>query len=261
MASAVWPASQGGSGGGAGCPRLYKLVMLVMAGFGWQGWAGSGWQGWKQTAMSSRCARILAAGGAAVLVASPGVTTALAATATTWTIQPGGTITATATRFTFTDTTTDNRIPCRSSTASGTLKSGIGLPGSHAGSLSTVSIATCSGASGPNYTLRPGALPWHVNLSSYNAAKGVARGTISHLHIALTGAGCSAILDGTGATADDGHVTFKYADSTGQLTVLTTGSNLHFYNVTGCLGLVNTGDPATLSATYPVTPKQAITSP
>jgi hypothetical protein len=43
--------------------------------------------------------------------------------------------------------------------------------------------------------------------------------------------------------------------------VLTTGGNLHFYDDTGCLGIFDSGDPATLSATYTVTPKQAITSP
>ncbi len=58
-----------------------------------------------------------------------------------------------------------------------------------------------------------------------------------------------------------GRVTFKYTDSTGQLRVLTTGSNLHFYDARGCLGLVNDGDPATLSVTYTVSPKQTITSP
>jgi hypothetical protein len=70
------------------------------------------------------------------------------------------------------------------------------------------------------------------------------------------------VIDGTGATADDGLVAFRYTDSTGQLTVLTTGGNLHFSGVTsGCLGIVKDGDPATLSVTYTVTPEQAITSP
>jgi hypothetical protein len=212
--------------------------------------------------MSNRYARILAAGGAAVLVAALGVTTAWAAATTkTWTIKPGGAIQAMSTRFTFTDTTTGNVTVCRSSAASGTLKSGSGLPGSHAGSLSAVSILTCSGPAGPRYTLKPGGLPWHVNFSSYSAANGVAQGTVSHVHIALSGTGCTATIDGTGATADDGQVTFKYTDSTGQLKVLTTGGNLHFYDVTGCLGIFDSGDQATLSATYTVTPKQAITSP
>jgi hypothetical protein len=42
---------------------------------------------------------------------------------------------------------------------------------------------------------------------------------------------------------------------------LATGGNLHFYSVSGCLGLFINGDPVTLSATFTVSPKQAITSP
>ncbi|MBO0815759.1 MAG: cytochrome c oxidase assembly protein [Actinobacteria bacterium] len=34
-----------------------------------------------------------------------------------------------------------------------------------------------------------------------------------------------------------------------------------FYNVRGCAGLVNTGNPVTISATYTVTPTQTMTSP
>jgi hypothetical protein len=216
----------------------------------------------RKTAMSQRYACILAAGGAVVLAAALGVTTAWAAATTrTWTIHPGGAIHATSARFTFTDTTTGNVTVCRSSAASGTLKSGSGLPGSNVGSLSAVSILTCSGAAGPRYTLHPGGLPWRVNVSSYNAAKSVAHGTVSHIHIALNGTGCTAMIDGTSAAAEDGQATFDYTDSTGQLKVLTTDGNLHFYDVTGCLGVFDSGNPVTLSATYTVTPKQTITSP
>jgi hypothetical protein len=210
--------------------------------------------------MSNRYARVLAAGSAAVLVAALGVPAALAAG--TWTIQPGGGIQATSGRFTFLDTTNGTVGVCASSTASGTLKIGGGLPGSHAGSLPAVSFVHCSSPAGPNFALHPAGLPWHVNFSSYNAAKGVVRGTISHIRIPELSNGCSFLIDGTGTTASDGEVRFTYTDSTGRLTVLATGGNLHFYHVSaGCLGLFNDGDTAALSATYAVTPKQAITSP
>ena len=211
--------------------------------------------------MRNRHARILAAGCAAALAATLGAVPALAAT--TWTIHPGGAITATSGRIGLKDTKTGTVISCASSTAGGTLRSGSGLPGADAGSLSAVSFIHCTAPGGPNDTLQPGGLPWHVNFSSYNAAKGVARGTIGKIHIALSQtAGCTAMIDGTSATARDGRVTFKYTDSTGRLTVLTTGSNLHIYDVSqGCLGQYDSGDPATLSATYTVSPKQAITSP
>ena len=132
-------------------------------------------------------------------------------------------------------------IPSTSSplTARGTLKSGSGLPGSHAGSLSAASLGHCSNplfARQPgnlsrriDFTLQARGLPWHVNLSSYNAAKGVVRGTLSHLQITASAAGCAFVVDGTSGTAEDGRVVFRYTDSTGQLTVLTTGGNLHVY--------------------------------
>jgi hypothetical protein len=77
----------------------------------------------------------------------------------------------------------------------------------------------------------------------------------------LTFPGCTAVIDGTSGTASDGTVKLRYTNSTGRLRLLTTGGNLHFYNVRGCAGLVNTGDPATISARFTVSPKQAITSP
>jgi hypothetical protein len=231
------------------------------------------------TAISNRYARILAVGGAAVLVGALGATAAAPA-AKTWTIQPGGAIHAKSARFVLHDTATGTVMTCVPSTGfplrvRGTLKNGSALPGFHIGSLSAVSFGRCTGPGLPRFarqpgslprriilTLQAGGLPWHVNLFSYNAATGVVRGTIRHLHLILGGSGCSAVIDGTGGTADDGQVAFRYADSTGQLMVLTTSGNLHFYDVMpGCLGLVNDGNRATLSVTYAVSPKQAITSP
>ena len=219
--------------------------------------------------MSNRYARILAAGCAAVLVAALGVPAALAATsAKTWTVQPGGAVHAKSGRFTIKDTTTGSVITCVPLTgfpltAKGTLKSGSGLPGSHAGSLSAASFGHCAGADGPVFTLQAGGLPWHVNFSSYNAATGVVTGTVSHIQIIMgSSVGCTPVIDGTSGTPSDGQVRFTYTDSTSQLTVLAHSGNLHFWNVSsGCLGLVNTGDRARLSATFTVSPKQAITSP
>ena len=129
--------------------------------------------------MTNWCARILAAGGAAVLVAALGVPAALAAG--TWTIQPGGGVQAMSSgRFIFTDTTSGTVTECVSSTASGTLRSGSGLPGAHVGALSAVSFVDCLGPGVPavliHVPLQAAGLPWHVNFSSYNAAKGVVRG-------------------------------------------------------------------------------------
>jgi hypothetical protein len=215
--------------------------------------------------MSNRYARILAAGCAAVLAATLAAAPALAAT--TWTIQPGGAITATSSGvFTFQDHKTGTVLKCVSATASGTLKHGSGLPGSRAGSLSAVGFTSCTGPgisdSDLRVTFQATDLPWHVNLSSYDAATGVVTGAVSHLQIMLLANGCTAVIGGKSGAASDGWVPFTYTDSTGQLTVLATGGNLHIWNVSsGCLGLINTGDRATVGVTFTISPKQAITSP
>ena len=222
--------------------------------------------------MGNTYARILAAGGAAALVAALGGPAALAAaTAKTWTVRPGGAITATAGKTTLTNAAPAHPVTCASAKATGTLRSGSGLPGAAAGSLSAIGFATCvyrvSNTLNIAFTVRPAGLPWQVNLSSYDAATGLAAGTVSHL--ALTVAvvsnppGCHAVVSGTSATADDGRVAFSYTNSTGQLTVLATGGNLHYYDVTSCRlfpGFTD-GAPATLSATFAVSPHQDITSP
>ena len=222
--------------------------------------------------MSNRYARILVAHGAAILVAALGIPAVLAAAAAkTWTVQPGGAITATAGKITLTNAAPAHPVMCASSKATGTLRSGSGLPGADAGSLSAIRFATCAYRASTTleiiFTVRPHGLPWQVNFTSYNAATGVARGTLSHIAltvaVASTPPGCRAVVDGTSATANDGRVAFRYTDSTGQLTVLTTGGNLHYYDVRSCRlfpGL-HDGAPATLSATFAVSPHQDITSP
>jgi hypothetical protein len=211
----------------------------------------------EEGAMSLRHVRILFAGCAAVCTATLGVSTALAST--TWTVQPGGAFRARSGTATFKDTMTGNTFTCRSLSATGTLKSGSGLAGSDAGSLSAVGFRTCSEPLGPGLTLQATDLPWHENFLSYHG--GVVTGTIGHLRIALLGPSCNAVLDGISATASDGLVKFRYTDSTGRLTVLTGGGTPHFYDVSGCAGLFTSGDPATISATFTLNPKQAITSP
>jgi hypothetical protein len=207
--------------------------------------------------MSKQHARGLAAFLAAALAATIGVTGASAAT--TWTVRPGGTISLTSGLFTVKDIPTGSTLICASSALSGTLKRGSGHPGTGIGSITTVSIRECGNLG--MFTLTPGDLPWRLNLTSYNATTRTVTGSISHVHVNVSGEQCSAVVDGTSGTAGNGIVKFTYADSTAKLKVLTTGGNLHFHNVNGCAGLVRNGDPATLSTKFTVSPKQAITSP
>jgi hypothetical protein len=214
----------------------------------------------------ARYARALLAGCAAGLTVTLGVTAALAAT--TWTIRPGGAVTAMSGTATFNDTKTGGLFKCTSLSARGTLKTGSGLSGSHAGSISAVGFARCTSPLGRFraqridvvWTPQAAGLPWHLNFSSDD--RGVAQGTISHIQIHVsTVFGCTVVIDGTSGTATDGTVRLRYSNSTGHLTVLATGGNLHAYKVSGCVGLVNNGDPVTISATFTLNPKQTITSP
>ena len=212
-----------------------------------------------------RYARPLIAGPAAALAAILGATVASAAT--TWTIRPGGAITATGMKVVSTDTKTGSNWTCQSVTITGKLKSGSGVSGSGAGSVSAVTFNSCTnplGKTSPDplrviFEITATDLPWHINVGSFST--GVATGTISHMQMQLQGPGCTAVLGGATATATDGHVRFRYTNSTGRLKILTAGGNLHFYNVTGCAGLWNDNDPLTISGTFPLSPRQTITSP
>ena len=97
--------------------------------------------------MSNRYARILAAGCTGVLAATLAAAPALAAA--TWTIKPGGGITATSGTVTVKDTKARTVFTCGSATASGTLNRGSELPGSRAGSLSAAGFSRCSGPGVP----------------------------------------------------------------------------------------------------------------
>jgi hypothetical protein len=181
-----------------------------------------------------------------------------AAVAATWTVKPGGAITAKAGVTTLKDTKTGSTLSCSSSSGKGTLKHGSGLSGAGIGTISALSFNSCTGPLGLTFTVHTTHFPWHLNAVSFSS--GVTTGTITGIHATLSGPSCSAVVDGTGASANNGRVTAKYSNGTGRLT--TTGAgNLHIYNVSGCAGLINSGDASSFKGSYLVSPHQTITSP
>jgi hypothetical protein len=202
-------------------------------------------------------------GAAAILAAGPGTASPVMAATTTWTVHPGGAVTATAGKTTLTDTKTGTTVSCESSGLSGTLKSGNGLSGAGIGTI-TAAAFRCSGPIG-SATLSPGGLPWHLNLSSFSRGTRTSRGTLSHVELDFSipevSPSCSAVVSGTSGTAADGMVTITYSDRGARLNVLPTGGDLHWYHVQHCLGLIGNGDPAALSSVYAVSPAQTVTSP
>jgi hypothetical protein len=207
-------------------------------------------------AILKRTYGILFAGAATAAVI--GMSAAPALAATTWSVSPGGAITGKSGTTTLKDTTTGNSLSCKSSTTKATLKKGTGLAGAGLGSITSVTFATCTGPLGLTFTVKSNDLPWKLNAVSYNATTGVTTGTITGIDATLTGPSCTATVDGTGAGKHNGMVKGTYNNSTGKLAVLATGGNLHIYNVTGCAGLINSGDASQFTATYTVTPKQTI---
>ena len=205
----------------------------------------------------SRSARTLLTGMAACLVV--GLAAGPAAAAATWTIKPGGAVTLGLVTATIKDTKTASQITCNRGNLTGKLKSGSGLNGTSAGSITGAAISPCFGPGPLNWTITLLGLPWHINLSSYDASTAVVAGTISHMQIRAKGSACRFVIDGTRGGASDGRVKFTYSDPTHQ--VKTSGGNLHIFTVHGCAGLVASGDPVSLTASFTLAPAQVITSP
>jgi len=201
--------------------------------------------------------RMLLTGGATALAvgASAGVALALAIT---FSISPGGAITAKAGKTTLTDTKTHTVLTCASSSSSGTLKKGHGISGAGLGTISKLSFSTCTGPLSLTFTVTNSGFPWKLNGTSYKS--GVTTGTITGIKSHLSGPSCSADVAGATATAK-GKVKVTYTNSTHQLKVLATGGNLHVFNVSGCAGLLSSGDATQFVGTYTVSPGQTITSP
>jgi hypothetical protein len=196
----------------------------------------------------------------AVLASGLAITSSSADTDRTWTVTPGGAATARSGVITLTDMTTGKAGTCASSNVTGTLTPGSGLPGNDIGAVTSATFGTCTGPFHVALAVTPRELPWELNFASYDPRTGVTRGTVSHLQVVVSGP-CNAIVNGTGGTEPDGVVTGTYTNSTARLTFLPTGGNLHFWHVHGCGSLLNSGDPAALSAAYAIGPRQVITSP
>jgi hypothetical protein len=180
------------------------------------------------------------------------------ATAATWTVKPGGATTAKAGTTTVTDVTAGQSVTCTSSTAKGSFKKGSGLAGVGVGTLTSLTLSGCSVLGMSLSVTITGKMP--VNALSYNSTKKTVSMSLTKIHGSLSASGCSATIDGTGAAAHNGMVKATYMDTGGKLKVLTTGGNLHLYNV-NCFGVINNGDVVNFTTTYTLTPKQVITSP
>jgi hypothetical protein len=202
--------------------------------------------------MSAAAASVIALAAAPALAAS------------TWTVKPGGSVTATAGTTKITDMTDSNlSVSCKSSVIKGSLKKGSGLSGTGLGTVTSIAFNKCS-VDGFTVSLTiTGTMP--LNGIAYNKTTKVATMAITKIHgtFSVSTIGCSATVDGTGATKHNGTVSATFSNKTNTLTVLTTGGNLHLYNVSsGCsIGNVKNKDAVNWTGAYKFKPTTTITSP
>jgi hypothetical protein len=185
-----------------------------------------------------------------------GMSATPARAATTWTVSPGGSFTASG-GYQLVDTSANNFAACASSsTLTGSFKSGSGLSGSGIGRITSLGLDQC-GQTGP--------LAWRINANFYHATSNVASGNITKIHFAVSEPDCTFVVDGTGDTADNGMVRINWYNTTKNLgTALrfrSVGSTLHAYDVNGCFNIIHDGDTMFMDVRYGITPRQMITSP
>jgi hypothetical protein len=197
---------------------------------------------------------------ALLTLSAAGVALALSATSAsaatgTWSVKPGGAISGAAGTTTLTDTTSGLAISCKTSTLTGTLKKGTKLQGAGLGTITNVSFNNCS-VDGLTLSISSGAVKWPLNAVSYKSP--TTTGTITKIHVSISSSECSAVIDGTSGSANNGKVKITYNNTTHKLAILPTGGNLHVWDVSGCLGAVSNGDAGTIKNSSAITPAQTI---
>lgn len=208
---------------------------------------------WKRTGSG-----LIAGAATALLIAT--MAPAQAATPT-WSVTPGGLATAKSGTTTLLDTKTKITLHCKSSVANTHLNKGHKLAGAGIASITSLTFNSCTGPLRLTFKVKSGHLPWKLNAVSYNKTTGTTSGTITGIHATLSGPGCGATVDGTGATKNNGMVKVTYSNKTHKLTVLAKTGNLHIYKVSGCFGLIKNGDGSSYNSVNTVSPAQKITSP
>ena len=192
---------------------------------------------------------VAVAGAAAMPTAGLGAPVG-AATAT-WTVTPGAAFTqeGAAHHSHFTDTTTGTAFLCQGMKIAGSFKSGSGLTNP----LGQITAANgdgtgpllCGSSASTEFGMTFSHFPMGIRAVSYHVSTGTTTGVITGVHITLSTASgapaCTGTVDGTGPDANNGIVHFSFLNSGGVLH-FNAGSNLHGYNVSGCGGLIHSGD-------------------
>lgn len=198
--------------------------------------------------MRGRLIGALAAG--AALIASIVMSAPANAVPATWTVSPGGPFTGAAGTTVLKVQETGVQLTCQSATAAGTAKSGTGLSNPLATlPAGSTKFNNCSGPFGLTFGVTHVGT-WNLNGSTY--ASGVTTGNLTNINANISGPGCAATVAGT--------VNATYTNATH---VLATQPNfgLVFTSVSGCLGLIATGQHASFAGSFTISPALTVTSP
>lgn len=172
-------------------------------------------------------------------------TCAVAASLIVWASPMASAATWTAGPVTFTDSTTGTAMSCTASTTDIVPNSGASNP---VAELTSISFTGCDVAS-LAVTLKPAGLSWPVDAGVSGRTIGEKSGGHG-ISVSLTSSGCSADIDGTGAGTKTGVADFRYTHKTGKLGIEITNGNLHIYGVSGCSGLISSGDGVSFTVIY-----------
>jgi hypothetical protein len=168
------------------------------------------------------------------------------ATAATWSVNQS-VDTGGATKVVLTDRTTGVKIKCGAQ-FDYLFSQEMGLP-SDIATLNFVNFGNCRLPGGVAITLTSNTTKTPMIALSFNPRRnlGVTTGEFTGLDISLSSSGCSGVLDGTAAGANDGTIPYRFYNNPDVL--LTSGQGgLQIYSVSGCTGLFSTGDTFTLSS-------------
>jgi len=198
------------------------------------------------------------AGTAVAVSASP-------AFASTVVVTGGGAVAGTASGAglpVLTDTKTGTTLKCTSASIHGTIPNGTFSSLLDIGQITSVTFGGCTvggvfsfgvTAEFPSNTPPPVTNDgnWDFNATGLTSG-GVTPGNLTQISADISGTGCTADVDGTSADSNTGSLTGTYNNTSGALKA-NASAGLTIYAVSGCGGLIGSGDPATFSATYIVT--------
>ncbi|TDD23329.1 hypothetical protein E1287_39085 [Actinomadura sp. KC06] len=180
------------------------------------------------------------------------------ADAGTWTVAPGGGVSATAPAE-IRNTTRGWTIRCASS-FSGTAPPGADQPGYGLISFDQGSLTGCTGPDSLTTTAAVVNLPWDLYATSYDTAAGRTTGTFSNINLTLDASnGCR--MDVSAPDGGPGWTDATYTSGDHILNLTGAHLSVTFTNYRCAPDLVAAGDTIELAASLPISPAQTISSP